>query len=98
MSKVSLSKFQSATGLSDHSVLWLLKENHLPIDYTSEQGIMVDINSNTVQEVVHAVVARQQAALSSHDSILKEACSRVIREKIEEIFEDAIDGYTLSRS
>jgi len=87
---VSLADFQALAGLSDGAVVWLLKENKLPVVYSRETGLAVDATAATVAQLIEAIMHEHKESLVRHESLLMEKIGAIISAHLETILDEAV--------
>jgi hypothetical protein len=90
MNKVSLKEFKNISGLSDRALVHLLIENSISIEYSEEEGILIDIESANVDHLIRATIKQQKEILSSKKKLYMESFASLIAEHLELIVDEAI--------
>lgn len=91
MAKITIAEFQSATGLSDSAIMWLIRRNELPFDYSKERGLLIDAENVGTKEIVAALISKGQSALEKERSLIMERLSVIVAEQLDRILNDALD-------
>lgn len=94
MKLVTIHTFQKITGLSDRAMLQLLERvgndpQHIYGEIHPDHGIVLDVNSVRVRDLVEALKANQQSALEAKRSVIVEKLGSIIVDEIEDIFLEA---------
>lgn len=89
MKTLSLDEFQRMTSLSDTTMLWLLKQGHLPTVLSPSGSIGIDCDNLAVQDLIHAIVARLAAPEILQAPLLHERLRRAIGEELEKVVAEA---------
>jgi hypothetical protein len=90
MKMISLREFQSATGLSNDALVWLIKNNKLTFEYNKTKGLLVDIDGVNKNQLIQSMLEKEVSDLESNKDIIKERLSIVVASKVEELFEEAL--------
>lgn len=90
MKKVSLKEFKDLSGLSDRALVNLLTENSISIEYSPEEGILIDIESTNIDHLIKATIKRQKEILSSRKKLYIESFASLIAEHMESMVDEAL--------
>lgn len=91
MTAYSLQAFQDITGLSDQSLLWLMKKDLLPVLLDPAQGLMVDVSKVEVRALVQAIAARKGSQCASWTPELKNQIEALISREVNAALEEALE-------
>ncbi|RMG43704.1 MAG: hypothetical protein D6719_03200 [Candidatus Dadabacteria bacterium] len=90
MKLVNLSEFQRLTGISDRSLLWLLKNRRLICQVSDASEIMIDIESADVKKLIEAMKSTNHDFLKKRQRIITEKFARIIGEELDVIVDQAV--------
>lgn len=90
MKTISLKEFRSLTKISDSALLSLMESNSLPLEYDLENGLRVNCENIEVKDLVSAIAKQQIEKDTQERQLLTEQASKIIRENLEQIFEEAL--------
>ena len=90
MKAVTLSEFRRLTGVSDSALVWLLENKKLVCQLDKERGILVDLDSAQLKELIQSISTKKNEALSDQASLISERFARIISDNFEAIAEEAL--------
>ena len=90
MKLVSLKEFRSISLISSDALIWLIENNSLPFSFDQQRGLLIDIDSVNVSDLVKAIGAERTAISNSDATLLSEQAGRIIRENFDSIISAAI--------
>ena len=90
MKAVTLSEFRRLTGVSDSALVWLLENKKLVCQLDKERGILVDLDSAQLKELIQSISTKKNKALSDQASLISERFARIISDNFEAIAEEAL--------
>jgi hypothetical protein len=90
MELIPLKEFQRVSGLSDGALLWLLKENRLPIRAGADGGVQIEVDGIELPRLIAALSARQQEAWQNDRRLLLEKCASLIKNSFAEVIAETI--------
>ncbi len=87
MKMISITEFQNATGLSNDSLVWLIKNNKLQMECIKNKGLMIEADQIDKNELVESMLKNEVAELVEQKDIIKERFAIIIEEKLEAILD-----------
>lgn len=97
MKLVKLIDFQKLSGLSDSMIVGLLTRNVIPCHLDEKHGIMVEVESVELKEIVAAIAAKQDGLLTQQQTLVAERLGRMVNSQLERIFDQAIARFLAER-
>jgi hypothetical protein len=91
MKNISLTQFQSISGLSDAALCVLLRKNQLPCTYDKEHGILIEVSSVEVASLVRAIAERVANPAPAVQEIINERVGGIIADAFERVRDEAIE-------
>lgn len=90
MKLITIQEFQHTAALPDSAMLWLLKSGGIAHSIDSKQGIMIDLDSASVQKTIKGLTECRQSALTDNRSLIIEKIGAIISDNVELIFSEAL--------
>ncbi len=90
MKLVTISDFQGATGLSNDSVMWLIKNNKIHMEFNKARGLMVDAEIISKNDLIEALAQTELTAIENQRDLIKERLALIIENKLSELLDIAL--------
>ena len=87
---LSLTDFQNSCGLDDKSLLWLIKNNKLEIEYDESTGISVNCASINNKVMIESILQSQMSQLQSQKELIKEKISVILEDQLEKLLDETL--------
>jgi len=95
MKLLSLKEFQALCAISDSALANLLRENLVRCVVDPERGLLIDVDSASVSSLIQALREKRSSLREAEHKLLSEKASRIIRENLDQILDEAIGTYLL---